>query len=98
MAAAHEIRPGVLVMCLGNTPNLEHRKFAGTVHTVKDSAVMARGEGTCTVWTLEPPTMIHGDFELVWSHDYLKVLRNPGEDERDESTAYLPPVPMKVAA
>lgn len=99
VAEAHEIRPGVLVMCLGNTPNRAHRRFAGTVHTAKESKVLTHADGqrTYVVWTLNPPTVLkEAELELWWGHDHLKVLRNPGDDERDESAAYLPPVPKRV--
>lgn len=100
MAAEHEITPGVLVMCKGGTPNPSHRLFAGTVHTVRELACQTDfGNRHGRLWFLDPPTMCRMEgfsyLELTWSADYLTVLRNPGEDAKDE---ILRPLPVEVTA
>jgi hypothetical protein len=88
--------PGVLVMCLGGTPNLAHRKHAGTIHRIDRAAQFQAGDFGDTTWHLDPPT-ITGGVDLVWSKAYLRIIRDPGEDARDETLDWLQ-VPSKEHA
>lgn len=72
---------GALVMCRGNTANPAHRKFAGTVHTIREPAGVTRFGPH---WRLDPPTCLPDGFELNWTERALILLKGP-EDEPAET-------------
>ena len=88
-----ELKIGTLVQCLGGTPNLEHRKFAGTVHTVAEQ--VARGPRGEPAYHLDPPTCADCGLPLTWSKKYLRIIDNPSDDAVDEALAWKP-VPNEV--
>lgn len=89
-----EIKIGTLVQCLGGTPNLAHRKFAGTIHVVRELAHIYLGK---SAYYLDPPTTVPGfvnsrgrPFELSWTREYLRILDNPSKDAVDETLEWIP--------
>jgi hypothetical protein len=90
-----QIRPGVLVQIL-SAPNPEHRQHAGEIHVVGEMAKRLFN-GDEPAWHMDPP-ILHcgGRMNLQWTAKYLRVLRNPGDDEQDESLRYLPPAPTST--
>lgn len=47
------------------------------------------------VWVLEKPLMTRLGFPASLCYDaHLRPIRDPGDDAVDESTAWLPPVPL----
>jgi hypothetical protein len=51
----------------------------------------------CPHWTAVPPIFRDG-FEMAFEDSTLCPIRDPGEDAKDESLAYLPPVPTLEVA
>lgn len=78
-----ELKVGTLVQCLDGTPNLAHRKFAGTIHVIAAVSTKATVGGLVS-HHLDPPTVV-GFSELLWTRRYLRILGNPSDDEVDQT-------------
>jgi hypothetical protein len=75
------IRPGVLVQLLP-PPNPLHRQHAGEIHVVG-----RRNHLDPTHWHMDPP-LVHGGLDLQWTAPYMRVLRDPDDNEQDESLSW----------